>query len=367
MKIKLDQIDTENFLVRPNEIAGEICWLVQPNHIGCQWSKDNLHFRSSMWNSQGELISASWKKFFNYTEKPNLVPDPTDMQDMSLIEKIDGSTLIISKYKGHLINRTRGTFDAHFLDNGDEIDELIKRYPKAFDNNYINKEDMTFIFEWVTPRNRIVIDYPELDIYLIGAIYHDDYSYMMQSELDQFAKYIEVKRPRRFKFNTVPEMISAVQEFKGMEGICAYFNKEQDIKKLKGVEYLSLHRFKSNCNVESVLDMFLSYDMPDYQDFIGKVESHFDFESCKMAMPFISSTLDAWKTVKKIEIGMKEFVNKISSLSSRKEQAVMITKSYGRTSRSGYVFTLLDGKPFNKEMYKKLMWQVLKEGGKTGS
>jgi hypothetical protein len=366
MKIDLSKIDTTNFIVRPNEVAGEICWLVQPQHIGCTWTTDNLHFRSSMWNINGELISASFKKFFNLTEKPNLIPDPTDTSKMNLLEKIDGSTLVVSKYKGSLITRTRGTFDAHDLDNGDEIEELKVRYPLAFDNMYLNSEEMTFLYEWVTPRNKIVLDYGGLDIYLIGVVYHHDYSYMHQDDLNRFSEFIKVKRPKVYNFNSMNELVTAVQAFKGVEGIVAYFNDDQDMKKIKGIEYLALHRFKSNCNTESILDTFLSYDMPDYGEFMKKIEDQFDFECAQMSLPYISSTIDAWKVVQKIEAGMNEYVEKIKSLPSRKEQAIAINNSYGKTARSGYVFSLLDGKEFNKETYKKLMWQVLKEGGKTG-
>jgi hypothetical protein len=41
------------------------------------------------------------------------------------VEKLDGSTLIVSKYNGQYILRTRGTVDASKLANGFEL-ELFK-------------------------------------------------------------------------------------------------------------------------------------------------------------------------------------------------------------------------------------------------
>jgi hypothetical protein len=98
MKIDLSKIDMTNFNIKPNKINGEIIYLVVPVNIGCKWTKDNMIFRSSMWNSEGELISASFKKFFNWNEQPDLVPIPTDIKKLQAISKIDGSTLIVSKY-----------------------------------------------------------------------------------------------------------------------------------------------------------------------------------------------------------------------------------------------------------------------------
>ncbi len=120
----LSKIDTENFIVRKGLVAGEECTLVFPNHIGCKWSKDNMIFRSSMWNSEGSLISAGFKKFFNYGEQPDLVPHPESTRGAEAIMKVDGSLLTVSKYRGELIIRTRGTVSAYMHDNGPEIDIL---------------------------------------------------------------------------------------------------------------------------------------------------------------------------------------------------------------------------------------------------
>ena len=116
MKVDLNTIDRESLMVHPHVVAGETVFLVQPQHIGAKWSRDTLHFRSSVWNEKGELVSASFPKFFNNGESPDLYPNPESFSDWVTPEKIDGSTLIVSKYKGQLIVRTRGTLDATRLD-----------------------------------------------------------------------------------------------------------------------------------------------------------------------------------------------------------------------------------------------------------
>ena len=122
-------------------IAGEKCFLVCPKDFGVQWNKDNLIFRSSIWNEQGEPVSLSFKKFFNWEEQKELVPFPSSTKNCSLIEKKDGSLLIISKYKNQIIHRTRGTFDASNLENGHEIEFLKQKYPKVFNSDFIGTFD----------------------------------------------------------------------------------------------------------------------------------------------------------------------------------------------------------------------------------
>jgi hypothetical protein len=48
---------------------------------------------------------------------------------------------------------------------------------------------------------------------------------------------------------------------------------------------------------------------------------------------------------------------KENHFSSRREWAQEILRVYG--NRSGFVFTLLDGKEISKDGYKKLLYQVL--------
>ncbi len=188
MKIKLDNLDTENFMSHEHILNGEVVTLIQPKNIGAKWKKDNLHFRSSVWNYNGELISASFPKFFNWGEQPDLSPVPTSLKNATVVEKLDGSTLIVSKYKGQYILRTRGTVDASTMANGFEL-ELFKDtiLSKLQDNN--DTWGYSIIWEWLSPINKIVLSYGDEPMWkLIGFINHINYSLAQQDMLDAMAK-----------------------------------------------------------------------------------------------------------------------------------------------------------------------------------
>jgi len=361
MKIDLTKVDLDNFMVHPHQIAGETCWLIQPQHIGCKWTKDTLIFRSSLWNSQGELISASFKKFFNWGEQPDLAYTPfstTANGGVQLIEKVDGSTLINSKYKGHLITRTRGTSDATQQKNGEEIEFLKAKYPKAFE---VPDENCSYVFEWTTPTNKIVINYgDEPDLRLIAIIRHEDYSLVSQDELDQFAKDNGLTRPRKFEFNKIKEMLDAVEALKGQEGLCVYCNKGQEIRKVKSSFYLAAHRLKSEIgSFEKVVDYWFSLGMPSYQETEKHFGENFDFEMFSLCRGDISKICQAWKEVQTIIEYMKSFVQPLKSI-QRKIAAEKIAQAYGQTNRAGMLFKLLDGKSLSEDDLKKLIFQVTK-------
>jgi hypothetical protein len=343
----------DEFYINDKMIGKYPVKLIYPR-ISARWNDKNMIFRSSVWTPEGKLISASYKKFFNWQEQPDLYPIPDSMHGLSLIEKLDGSTLIVSQYEEETIIRTRGTVDAVAQENGFEIELLKKKYPKAF----MVMEDISLIYEWVTPNNRIVIDYPGPDIYLTGIINHKDYSYVSQTDLDTYAKAIGVKRPRIFNFDTVTDMIEAVKEFKGVEGICVYFNHGQLIRKLKGIQYLTIHKFKNNLTLESMLDMYFVYKRPSYNDFVKQVTEQFDYECYVACQGDISLICDASKEVDKIISHMKGFVEPLKSI-SRKDAATKIMSSYGSTGRSAIVFNFLDNKEPDDKHLKKLFMQVL--------
>jgi hypothetical protein len=347
------------FMIHPHQIAGETVLLCQPTHIGAKFDKNTLIFRSSVWNLRGELISAGWKKFFNDQEHLEIDPLPVDIRDGSLIEKIDGSLLIWSMYKDMLVIRTRGTVDASKLDNGYEIEFLKEKFPGVVQLVKDNP-GYSVLTEWTTPTNVIVLRYSnEPDLYLLGMIDHADYSYVSQNRMDEVAKRYGIQRPRRYSFNTLDDMRLTVNNFKGVEGICFYYNNDQCIRKFKGADYLARHRMKSELSsLDRVIDFWFMSGQMKYQEFFDHCITTFDYEIACEARGFISLVYDAWKEVLVIEQSMKEKISELSGL-PRKTQAEIIIQRWGKTNRASLAFQLLDGKQWNGDSYKKLLYQVL--------
>ena len=367
MKIDIDKVDRTQFMVHHfHSLNGEIVHLIQPQHIGTKWHQDNKHMRSVVVNYEGEVISASFPKFTNYGENPEHFPVPNSLKHCTVVEKLDGSTLIVSKYNGQYILRTRGTVDASTMANGFEL-ELFKEkilFPLAKNIGNIGETwEFSILFEWVSPINKIVLNYgDEPDWYLVGMIWHGDYELHSQSDLDDFAKQHNLKRPATYTFSDVNDLLQNVDQWKGKEGVCVYSKNDQSIHKVKSSDYLIKHRFKSEATLENTLDLYFSYDKPSYQEFESKLTETFDYECFEMVRGYASQICDASKEVNKIVDGFKSFIdNQLKVLSTRKEQAQKVISSYSESNRSSMIFSLLDGKTLTADQHKKLFWQVLKK------
>ena len=366
MKIDLSTVDLTQFMKHDHVVNGEVLTLVQPQFIGAKWNKDNLHFRSSVWNYEGELVSASFKKFFNAGEQPELSPLPTNLKKCKFVQKLDGSTLIVSKYKGNFILRTRGTVDASGMEkNGHEIEQFKSIILPKIDNE-IETWDYSVIFEWVSPLNRVVLLYPEPKWYLIGVVNHSDYSLVTQESLDEMAQTYGLLRPPIYSFDDVTslqDIIKKVEAWVGIEGIVIYSDNGQSLHKSKGLDYLARHRLKSELgSFEKLVDFWITLGkVPDFHTFYSEVEKLTDYETVQEHYGDISRIIDAWKEVQKIVAGMQKYVTEtLKPLPTRRDQAVKVLGAYGVTNRASFVFALLNGKSLSDEQLKKLMFQVLK-------
>src|SRR3990167_809299 len=122
-------LESQGLCVKEDTLFGEKVFLVNPMLSGTLWTKDSLIFRSSVWNKDYNLISAGFPKFFNYGESPDLYPLlPDTLQGVSLIEKIDGSLVIATRFNGQIWFRTRGSLGIDQQPNVQEFYTLRDKY-----------------------------------------------------------------------------------------------------------------------------------------------------------------------------------------------------------------------------------------------
>lgn len=342
MKISLP--DPEQFKIKEVTIAGDECLLITPKDIGVKWTDDNKWFRSSIWRkSDLQPVSLGFRKFTNLGEQPAFEPLDENAK-LFAITKVDGSCLITSKYKGELIIRTRGTIDASKLDNGYEMEFLKKKYPKVFDNRILDREDISLIYEWTTPTNRIVLnesDEPALT--LIGAVYHEDYKYLRQEALNLFSIELQVPRPHSFDMN-LDNLKTYLETETSIEGVVLYSEDGQTLKKIKTPRYLYLHHIFTGINTyDNFLNLWASFEHKEIDEFEKELGNRYDWELVTSFRPFLDRLRDEYQKLNLLLTEMENYVNSFNFQQlSRKQQATMIMEKYG--PKSSIAFSILDNK-----------------------
>lgn len=287
----------EQFLKRTEFHYGEMLTLTCPRKdaIFDVWDSDNLQYRSVITDKTGFRVSCGYHKFFNHGEHPELYPDPNQYNDWSINEKLDGSLLMISYHNGQIIARTRGSFNAieKFPDSAGPLEYFLNQHREVFTKSTC--WDKTFLFEWIDPKNRIVINYGgPTRFVLLDIIDNIDYRYYPVEGVDAFAKLHDFERPRRYLFDNIQQLLLDAKDRTDFEGYVLSYNNNQNRIKLKSDWYMQLHYLKAKhgglrkwivrlCEAEvrtvNDLERYLKNGKYDYEELkivSDKIEKLFD-------------------------------------------------------------------------------------------
>jgi len=342
------------------------------------WQDFNLRWLRSMHIDRNDhVISVGFPKFMNIGEgcgdfnvsEQDLLDNKTGL--MATL-KIDGSLLIRYVRDGIVGWRTRGSLTVG-LDNKDEIDGFIKKYPKL--NHASMYPDTSLLFEWVSPKNQIVIKYDQPEIYLVGAVsfkrntkwYENEFSLLTMKQLEEITEdlttYDDHMMPctEYFCLKNNAEIINLIEKLKTekeIEGYVIRLNNEQELVKIKSDHYFILHALKSKLDSEAITDLYLSWGRPSFRDFENKFQSTFDYETWVVIVPAASSICTASQIANDVYNHIANLVEENRKL-SRKDFALLMKQKYSG-EKLALCFSLLDHKPIKSNFFKTIILQNIK-------
>ena len=233
---------------------------------GGKWDELTLSARGLVTDELGTIVARPMKKFFNMEEGKH-TPTP----DFEVFEKVDGSLGIVFKYKGEWMIATRGSFTSDQAIKGKEMLDRLKMDKVPY--------NLTYLFEIVYPENRIVVDYGDQEkLVLLGAIEVGSGLEVSRHTLEYFASEIGSEISKSY------DGIKDYSTLKGMvkdneEGFIVRFSNG-DRMKVKGEEYLRLHKIMTNISTTSVWEVLsnggnfddMIKDVPD--EFYDKIRKY---------------------------------------------------------------------------------------------
>lgn len=312
-------------------------WNYTPEvQYGQLWDNITLSCRGLVTDDRGNVLAKPFKKFFNIEEDRHV---PT--QDFEVFEKMDGSLGIVFKYNGEVIYATRGSFASNQA-------KWMENYGKEYNFKDILVEGHTYLFEIIYPENRIVVDYGDQErLVLLGIINTETgeeipYDDIVMVPWDIVKKY---------------DGIRDYSELKGKidnnaEGFVVRFSNG-DRMKIKGEEYLRLHKIMTNISTTGVWEHLstdgdineLLKDVPD--EFYKKIKDYAD----RLSYGYYQVSEYCGKAHynfrygkygdREVEPTKKEFAQHVLTNGHPPYRAVM--------------FAMWDGKP-----YDKLIWNIIK-------
>lgn len=226
------------------------------------WDEITLMCRGLVTDDEGNVVARSFKKFFNWEENKH-----TPTEDFEVYKKEDGSLGILFNYNGEWILATRGSFTSDQAIKGREI---LKKYRMTLLSDkdiyeaigYQNIEDYTILGELCYKENRIVVDYGDReDFILLGMVNKNDGTELDYDKLLKVGEILDIPVVKKY------DGIQDYSVLKGMvgdneEGFVIKFSNG-DRMKIKGEEYLRLHKIMTNLSTTAVWDVLSNGDSMD--------------------------------------------------------------------------------------------------------
>jgi RNA ligase len=253
---------------------------------------------------------------------------------------MDGSLGIVFKYNGEVIYATRGSFAS-------DQAKWMSNYGNENNFKDILVEGFTYLFEIIYPENRIVVDYNgEEKLVLLGIINTETGEEVLHNDL--FEGFDVVKKYDGIKdYTTLKSIVE-----NNAEGFVVRFSNG-DRMKIKGEEYLRLHKIMTNISTTGVWEHLstggdineLLKDVPD--EFYKKVKEYSD----RLSYGHYQVSEQCGKAHDYFRYG-KYGDREVEP--TKKEYAEHVMKNSHPPYRS-VMFAMWDGKP-----YDKLIWNILK-------
>ena len=312
-------------------------WNYTPEvQYGQLWDEITLQCRGLVTDNEGNVVARPFKKFFNMEEGKH-----TPTEEFEVFEKMDGSLGIVFKYNGEVIYATRGSFTS-------DQAKWMANYGKEYNFKDILVEGHTYLFEIIYPENRIVVDYGGQErLVLLGIINTEtgeelSYDDIIMVPWDIVKRYDGIK-----DYTTLKNLVD-----NNAEGFVVRFSNG-DRMKIKGEEYLRLHKIMTNVSTTGVWELlsnggdineFLK-DVPD--EFYKKVKDYAD----TLKYGFYQVSEHCGKSHDYFRYG-KYGDREVEP--TKKEYAEHVMK-YSHPPYRSVMFAIWDEKPKDK-----LIWNILK-------
>lgn len=291
-----------------------------------------------------KLLAVPLFKFWNMTESPG--PSYAECQSFgpfTVSEKLDGSMIILFRdlESGLVHATTKGSFDST---QGEDATKWAREHlPEALlEPKFLERH--TLMFEWIDYGNKIVIDYSrkgyQPGLYLIGVRENFSEKLFSYEEVQEFAKIHGTLTVKTYPFASLDAVIDKAKDLPFQEeGYVVRFRSNGIMCKVKGDEYLRIHRFISSLNDKNLLELMVE----------GKEKE--TLETCPEE--YRDEVISSLENYRKQALELQSQVYRLFALApkeSRREFALHV-KLRVPNHLQRYLFHLMDQKPLELRMF----------------
>jgi RNA ligase len=217
----------------------------------------------------GSILARPLHKFFNVGEKPETQATTIDFgQPHTIMDKLDGSMIHPAIVDGEVVFMTR-------MGRTDVARKAERHLTPAVREWVVANPDLTAVFEWTAPDNRIVVRYDDSRLTLLAIRENVDGGYAWPESLDAHAAEMGVDlvgtHPSRHA--NASDFLAYARAIQGAEGFVVRFDSGLWVK-AKGEDYVLKHKAKDGITQEkNILALVLSGGLDDVLPLLDEADA----------------------------------------------------------------------------------------------
>ncbi len=279
-------------------------------------------------NQHGQVFARPFEKFFNHNQ--NEAPSIALSEPVEVSNKEDGSMISVFRNPdGAMEAASRGSFVSDQAIAATEI--LHSRY-----DHIMFPPTRTFLFEYVSPANRIVLDYGGLtDLILIGSVSIQYGDIKGPSESKRLLGWTGLAA-EEFHFRSFGELLDEPAR-PNTEGYVVRAGNR--VVKIKEADYLVLHKLRFNTTPLNIWENLVAGN--SIEDIVAPLPDEFADEIKGTAAMLVNAYVDTLKEV------VAEY-DTVKDIADRKEFASAVAGLLHRPA----MFSLKDGRNIDSYIWK---------------
>jgi T4 RnlA family RNA ligase len=225
--------------------------------------------RGITFDKNGKTIRRTMQKYFNYMEKPEEVSFFDIKKEHVILEKLDGSMVSPFLVNNNLLYGTKAGVT--------DVSKLAEKFVNGKNNYFEFSMNMvenlyTPSFEFVSRKQRIVIDYEEENLILTAIRHMYTGEYIDISEMNKIAKNFDIPVVKTYgNIKNIEQFIQETKELIGMEGYVVRLY-DGNMFKIKADEYCDIHHTVSYFESEKNSVLMVLEDKVD--DVVGSLPDY---------------------------------------------------------------------------------------------
>jgi len=313
--------------------------------------------RGLVFDSNGNLISRRFHKFFNCGERDETQIDKIDLSKPHVIlEKLDGSFVTPIPLGEYPNQHIRWGTKMGITPVAMQAEEFVSTRPNYTDFAWLHIErNQTPIFEWCSRQQRIVLDYPEDQLVLLAIRDNITGEYKSYEQVKTYGESYNIPVVKQYPgtASNMQHLVDEIKESENSEGWIIRFD-DGHMAKIKSSWYLRIHKTKDNLNFEkNVIDLIVNDTMDDAKAFMLPEDRHRVEQFEKAFWEGVSNT---------VEIYDQYFANVLAAGLDRKEFALKWMPTI--KDNDPHASTIVFGK-FNNRDTREMVLDIIKKNIST--